>query len=407
MTSSTIRTSQASETSSREKRLRLLIVSRHFWPHSSLTELGMADLALQLTRAGHHVMIVSSRGGKEWTPRIQYREIPVFRIARQPTGPWSTYRYLRAYTQFFSEQRNLDGVIVAGVGDEALATTRFFAGKVPVVLRVDNSMDGVQDQLHRRHVEICQNAARVVCNCDALARRISRIAEMPEVSVIRDGVQICHRERNLASQAAARTALADTHPILQTDPTQPLVLSGMRMADDIGTIDLVDCWKYVLNSFPAAKLWLLGDGTMGSRIWQRIVSLNLVHSVIMPGYFDDLEDLFFAANLYVHPGRTEASCECLPRAMATGLPPIVTDTRWIGAMIRPDLNAWVVSRQNPLAMAEAIVHAIKHSELRKAIGEQAKSTVEAEFCPDRQIQQYIGLLRLNADSKCKNAAMPN
>ncbi len=202
MASSTIRTARASETSSGDKRLRLLVVSRHFWPHSSLTELAIADLALQLKRHGHNVIIVSSRGGKEWTPRIQYREIPVFRIARQPTGPWSTYRYLRAYTQFFSEQRNLDGVIVTGLGDEALTTTRFFAGKVPVVLRVDNSMDGVQDQLHRRHVEICQNAARVVCNCDALARRISRIAEMPEVSVIRDGVQICRRERNLASQAA-------------------------------------------------------------------------------------------------------------------------------------------------------------------------------------------------------------
>ncbi len=178
------------------------------------------------------------------------------------------------------------------------------------------------------------------------------------------------------------------------------------MLEDRGTIDLVDSWKHVLSYVPGAKLWLLGDGTMGSQIWQRIVGLNLVHSVIMPGYFDDLEDLFFAADLYVHPGRTEAFCECLPRAMATGLPPIVTDTRWVRAMIRPDHNAWVVPRQNPQAMAEAIVHAIQHSDVRKTLGEQAKAAVEAEFCPDRQIQQYIALLNLNADSKCKTPRCP-
>ena len=384
------------------QRQRILIATERFWPHSGLAETTIANLAVQIKNLNHEVIVASSLGDKNWSGYINFREIPVHRIARPSSNPWSSFRYLRAFTKFFAQQNDIDGVIVCGTGDESLAATRVFGGKVPVVIRIDNNTSKINSPPHRRKTDILKAATHVVSNCAALANNMSSSYGI-KVKTIFDPISPFAAEAPLAKdeptktrsyekQHNARNTLNETHPILHLFSDQPLIVCGMRMQDDPGTIDLIDSWPGVLEQYPDAKLWLIGDGPGGPRVWQRIVKYSLAHSVIMPGYFDSLEDIFLAADVVVHPARTDAACEFLPRAMLAALPTVVTKSRWTDSFIVPKKSGLVVPPANPQAISEAIIYALKNKSVRIAMGQNAKESAHKLHCPEKQTLQYLNLL---------------
>lgn len=366
-----------------------------------MSEMAIAELAYQIKKEKHDVNVVSSLGAKTWTAEINFREIPVHRIARIPASPWSSFRYLRAFTKYFSGQANVDGVIVSGTGDEAIAATRVFAGKVPIVLRIDNEVADTQSVPHRRVIDILNAVTHVVSNCQHLADQMMQSYGVP-IKTIRDCVPAYEGERTYAEQHNSRAVLNETHPILSLEPDQPLVLCGRRMTKDAGMLDLIEGWPRVQQSHPNAKLWIVGDGPIASRVWQRIVKLNLIHSIILPGYFDDLDDLFLAADVVVHPAREPSACEFLPRALAFGTAPIVTKTEWTDSLINPKQTGLVVPPQNPQAMAEAIIYALNNKPICQQLGEQARRLVNRLYCPHQQAQKYMQLFETPTTARRSN-----
>ena len=380
---------------------RILVASRRFWPHAGMSEMAIAELAHQIQQNKHNVSVVSSLGAKTWTTEINFREIPVHRIARIPASPWSSFRYLRAFTKYFSGQSNVDGVIVSGTGDEALAATRVFAGKVPIVLRIDNDVSDTQSVPHRRVIDVLKAASHVVSNCQHLADRMMQSYGVP-IKTIRDCVPAHHDERTYAGQHNSRAVLNETHPILSLDPDQPLVLCGRRMTKDAGMMDLIESWPRVQQSHPDAKLWIVGDGPVASQVWQRIVKLNLVHSIILPGYFDNMDDLFLSADVVVHPAREPGACEFLPRALAFAVPPIVTKTEWTDSLIDPKQTGLVIPPQNPQAMAEAIIYALNNKPVCQQLGERARQLVNRLYCPQQQARKYLQLFETPTAARRSN-----
>lgn len=390
-------TSSNSVSQKSARQQRILIATERFWPHAGLSETAIANIALQIKQQKHQVIVASSKGAKNWSTNINFREIPVHRIARPSATPWSSFRYLRAFTKFFSQQEGVDGVVVCGTGDEALAAIRVFGGKVPIVIRIDNNVSNANSSPHRRKTDILKAATHVVSNCDVLAKKLSHSYGI-SIKSIRDPLPLqsmeaeVSQERSSAKQHNARATLNETHPILNLIGDQPLVVCGMRMHDDPGMIDLIDSWPGVLRQYPDAKLWIIGDGPSGPRVWQQISKLKLVHSVIMPGYFDSLDEIFLAADLVVHPGQTGSACEFLPQAMATALPAVVTKNSWSETFIEPKKSGLVVPPANPQAISEAIVYALKNKLVRNTLGENARLVVNQLYCPKKQTQQYLDLL---------------
>ena len=399
-------TSSNSVSQKTDRQQRILIATERFWPHAGLSETAIANIALQLKQHVHHVSVASSKGGKNWSNNIDFREIPVHRIARPSATPWSSFRYLRAFAKFFSLQTDVDGVMVCGTGDEALAAIRVFGGSVPIVIRIDNNVTDANSPSHRRKTDILKSATHVVSNCAVLADKLSRSYGVP-IKSIRDPLPIqsleaqTARQRSPANQHNARATLNETHPILNLIGDQPLVVCGMRMQDDPGMLDLINSWPSVQEHYPEAKLWIIGDGPDGPRVWQRISKLKLVHSVIMPGYFDTLEDIFLAADLVVHPGHSDAACEFLPEAMATGLTPVVTKNKWTDTFIKPKKSGLIVPPTNPHAIAEAIVYALKNKAIRISMGENARNVVHQIHCPKKQTRRYLELFETPSTARKK------
>ena len=315
------------------KSLRLVIVTRRFWPMSGSVELAVGDLASHLKNLGHDVQIVTARWGKNWPSYFLIREVPVFRVTKPTAGPWGSYRFQRAVHRFldqlFENDQPVDAVIVFGLGQETDTVLRNLSQNNPsatVLTRVDSKIDAYHRwslNAIRRTLFGLDRVTGVIADSDLTRERLLRFGVDEDiVRVIADGVSAVDTNRSAAEQGRARQTLSDAHPILAIEPDQPLVVTAAAMDNDGGIMDLVAAWPTVLSTYPRAKLWLLGDGSHGPQIWNSITAKDLVHSIIMPGYFDDLEEVFKAADLYVHPSRTDAGCSGLTRAMASHLCPV-------------------------------------------------------------------------------------
>jgi len=212
-----------------------------------------------------------------------------------------------------------------------------------------------------------------------------------KVDIVCDGVAYQNEhQRSLLQQANSRTALGDAHPILRVDPAQPLVVTGAPLNGDGGVCDLVKAWRIVLESFPKAKLWILGDGSRSRKVWDTISDNDMVYTAIMPGYFDALDEIFHAADLYVHPMRDAVNCRCLFEAIARGVCPLVTNAstepiisrdgkgQSTGAgeliQVQRDATGVVAPHGNPVALGEAITMALQNSNKRSELGANAAAS---------------------------------
>ena len=368
-----------------------LIVTRCFWPQCGHTELALADLARNLHSVGHHVTIATVHWSRQWSANIEFHGIPVMRVSKPVIGPWGTFRYARLLAKRLSD-RTYDAVIVAGAGDEAASTLRCIDKMIPVIVRLDDrSFDPRQTHLSRKQIECCLNADALVATSQTIADRLGQFDQMPEMHVIPDGIRT--ENRRLSSETnkkLARQALSLAHPVLQIEPNQPLVISFSPFERRSGLDQLVKIWPEVLRRLPESKLWLVGDGPEASKVWQTIVSLDLAHSVVMPGYFDNMLDLFDAADLYIHPSAPEASIDGLLRAISGGLPFLTTAADEILQFSPLETHQELGTAGN---WSRAILDQLIDLDLRlRNQNETLREIVQQHYCPRQQLEQYLSLV---------------
>ena len=369
--------------------LDLLIVTRRFWPHCGLTELALVELAKNLMDAGHRVTVATFRWDKSWAESVSLHQIPIVRFTKPVTGPWSSFRYSRVLSRHFTSQ-SYDGVIVSGIGDEALGVTSSLDELTPILLHVDASYVGVNGQLHRRHVETCLAADKVIATSENVRSLLSSVEEMPPIEKIHPGI----RDEGIRfEKTKIRAALSKAHPVLRIDPDQPLVVSCTRMDSDDRILNLVAAWPSVLRQFPSAKLWLLGEGQNTNQIWQSIVEKDLAYSILFPGFFDDLNEIFAAADLYVHTAGPQQCIEGLVRAQSSGLPCIAVKNRSSSQLIEHEVSGWLTSDRNPQQLANSVIHLLSNRKLAEKIGQSSRNWVVDQFSPSIQANKYAELIR--------------
>ena len=374
--------------------LRIAIVSRRFWPYSGTTEFAVADLASQIKRLGHTVEILTVRWEKNWPLHFDYDEIPIRRINRSQSHPWGSFRYLRSLTRELS-QLNIDGIIVFGLDEEAWAISRAFSGKTPFVIRINNHFLGTQEEgpkLTPRQLFAVNSAQSLLTNSLETQQRILEHAGVTssQVKVASEGILLDKiRKRQQSLQSDARVAISDAHPVLLIGSNQPLVVCGAPLEGDPGMINLLDAWPKVIAQFPKAKLWILGDGSKSRDVWTKILEKHLVQSVIMPGSFDDTHEIFQAADLYVHPIKSDESCGFLARALAAGVGAVVTSTQFTQTVIENNVSGLVVHADDTRALGDAIVLALSNPDLRERLGEEGRLSAIKQFDIQDSVEDFL------------------
>jgi glycosyltransferase involved in cell wall biosynthesis len=382
--------------------LRIAIIARRFWPYSGSTELAVAELAAALHRAGHHIEVLTIRWEKTWPAFFQFQEFNVRRVNRTANTPWSSFRYTRNLQRQIHDI-NADGLIVFGIGEEAGCVAKSFSGEIPYVLRLDSNVLGCRagrPNLTSRQIRAIDGAASVMVQSKWTVERfgLHPAIDLEKFKIVPDGAFVDQAlsdpkiVQTPAKKGTSRISISDAHPVLMIEPMQPLIVCGSPMNGDDGMLDLINAWPHVLKRFANARLWILGDGLRSRPIWDKIMERNLVHSIIMPGNFDDLEEVFYAADVYVHPLRTPQSCSFLERAMAAGVCCVSTLTDATSELVNDDVDGLVIEPGNPRVLAEALVRALDDSNLQERLGRAAANSRANIYDVQRVLNEFVSPL---------------
>lgn len=323
--------------------MRVLLVSRRFWPHGSLDKAGHPiQLASDLKRRGVLVEVLTPRYAASWAKQFCFREIPVHRPAMAPRSEWSMGRYVRHLTKWMREQaKHVDLILVDGAREEA--TAAIDAARIlncPVVVRV--GIDEQQSDLDwwddSRSGQRCANAISladaIICSGATRHRRlISRGFSTQKIFRIDVGFGTASFA-DQAQRIAARQALAAINRDFHAPPDEPVVFCvcpmesvpkrmDQKKADD-GIAVMVQSVQHIVARYPLAHCWFIGDGSRRDSIYDTLRGDGVRSSIAMPGSFGNMDDVFAAADVYVQADE-QGLDYFLPAAVSAHLPIVAAD----------------------------------------------------------------------------------
>lgn len=352
------------------------IISRRFWPYCGPLEIEAADLAQAMSSAGHEVEILTIHWEKNWPRHFQFREMEVVRFARRLGGPWGMFRFLREMGRYIDQAR-FDGLIVYGLARESWAAVRNFGSQLPVTLRIDE-LEWKNFAAHRLSSRQRRSLNQLLQICVDSPHTQQALLQHDlweeKIQVIFPGVhQSSDFEKSSARRSLLRSCLSDTHPILEIEPQMPLVVCGSSLEDE-GIDLLLAAWKMVIRQMPRARMWLLGEGASQHRVWQRICDFELANFIIMPGLFDELDDILVAADVYLQASAAPLNSHHFARAMVSSTCVVAVANPFVRSFIEHQSNGLLVAPGDATVLAEALLSCLSDAELRRRLGEAAGKT---------------------------------
>lgn len=367
----------------------------------------MANLAEELTRQGHQVQLVTAQWHPDWPKQISHRGIPVVRLPNPSVRGWGTVRYMMSLGRWLrTHQTQLDAVYVSMLKHSAVvATSRLQGSKVPVILRAEGAGETGDCAFHEsanfghRIRRTCQQADGFVAPSQQIFdEMISSGFERDKIHFIPNGVRV-GATRSDEQRRAARAALAAANPILTLAESAPLVVFTGRLHPGKGLTKVVRAWPYVLQRFPMARLWLIGEGPQEGELASMVGAMGLQSRIILPGAFDTVEDVLAAADAFVLPSLHEGMSIALLEAMAAELPCVVSDIPGNRILIDHDETGLVFPVDDVSVLADSIIQVLESQLLAKRLGEAARLRVIQHFSLERSATDHVNYFRSLMEQK--------
>lgn len=385
--------------------LRVVFVTRRFWPQFGRAEKTVANLAVGLKRLGAEPTVVTARWDPDWPSRVVYSGVPVVRLPRPRGQAWGTLRYLVALGKWLKRHREeIDVVCVSQMRLEAYtALSVLRRAPIPVVLRAERAGQAGDCQWQqrwrfgRRLQRRCRTAEAVVAPDAAVVAELVESSYAAErICTIPNGVldELTQYDND---QASARAALAEANEDLTVTADAKVVVFVGRLRQDSGLRRLTEVWPTVLGRWPNARLWLIGDGPYRDTLRDRTVDLEVHSSVTMPGSFDDVADVLSAADLFVCPADQPGLPLSVLEAAAVGVPIVACDT--------PDLrqcpalsgeNAALVRSGDTEAFGRTMIDMLNHPPPHHALMAASRSVHRDSAC-SRMLEAHLRLFERLAD----------
>ncbi len=364
--------------------LRLVLVTRRYWPLVGGAETAVANLACGLRRLGARPMILTGRYDAQWPVDLAHREIPVHRVPVSQFR-WGMLRYLIAVSRWLQKNRpDIDIVCVSRLEHEAHTVIGALADSgVPVVVRAEadesfhDPRSGRAGRAAGRRLRRCRQAQAVIATTDRVEQRLGQWGIDPSRIVrISNGVPV-PPARTPALKTAARQALAQVNEDLRVPANQPVALCVGRLHPDHGGEAVIRAWKQVAREWPHARLWLVGDGPRREALYRQIRDADLVGRVLMPGQFDSTDDLLAAADLLIAPTLLAQESLAVLEAMAGGLPVLVSAESGHQELVTDGVTGGVFAGRDHRALAEMVCRRFRDPASGAALAAAALERVRA------------------------------
>ncbi len=161
---------------------------------------------------------------------------------------------------------------------------------------------------------------------------------------------------------------------------------------------LLPIWERIQRQKPNARLWIIGDGPGRAALYEAILHRGQHHHVFLPGSFDELHELFLAANVYLAWQQDFDLARAPLEALAAGLPIIGPDTPVNRAMMH-DCGGVHLIPTTADAWVAAICQLWDDPSQAAARSVAARHWAAAHLSLDQAVTDHLHLLSLLAANK--------
>jgi len=395
--------------------LQLALVTRRYWPLMAETEFTVANLSEELALRGHAVSILSSRTLPSWPARFRMRGCDVFRLPSRFSAFRSSKQFEKAVVQYAkSHAATLDGLLLFTDNLPSLAILQgVTATQLPVVAHLPMEPTDARKEWWQRWLrEIPTRLAqpdRVIWATSQLDAITRLGAAFPQVHWIPNGVRVggagqacpeefggpvrldpaAPRRRRIS---LARDFLSKSHPMLRVRPEDHLFVYAGRIDPAQGIENWIRAWPHVLKLDRTAKLWLIGEGKHQQQIWEQIIELDIEDSVVVGSVFDDLSDIYAAADLFLLGNPNGLESPFVLEAMNQQLPVVRLCDSPVATAERP--ISVEIDCSEPAQVARQLVEIAGQTDLLDEICKSARTKItkfnNIQDCADRYLDLIGG-----------------
>jgi glycosyltransferase involved in cell wall biosynthesis len=226
-----------------------------------------------------------------------------------------------------------------------------------------------------RHVAVSTDLADWLAGATGLPRAA--------IEVVENGIEIAP-ERGAAEIAALR---ADVRGELGLAADAPLLVA-------VGNLYPVKDHATLLRALPAlpdAHLAIAGRGDERDALAAQADALGVAGRLHLVGLRDDVARWLAAADLFVHPSRSEELPLAVLEAMAAGCAIVATRVGGVPDAVVDGESGLLVEAGDATALAGAVGALLADAEWRRALGRAARARVVARFAVERMVERYCAL----------------
>lgn len=215
-------------------------------------------------------------------------------------------------------------------------------------------------------------ASKVVTDCRPFASALRDIGVSPE------RIMIQHSSVDTFSPASDEEVLA-LRQTLGIPRDAQVVLCVGRLSREKAQADLVEAAALLRRDVQQHNLRFVfvGEGPDRQKLKNMARYFDVEDWLVFTGHLADLRSYYTLANLFVLPSHTEGSPNVLLEAMAAGLPIVATAVGGVPEIVTNEMEALLVEKHNPRALAQAIGRLINDVTLQRKVGEGARLSVSA------------------------------
>lgn len=228
-----------------------------------------------------------------------------------------------------------------------------------------------------------QSARRIVATDPSLVPEIVSFLQVPEtkISLIRNAV--------FAEPVLCKKTRAD----FGLQPDEAVLLAAGRLEPNKGFDVLIKALS-IATAFPTQyKLVIIGEGSQRNSLRELAGVCKVESRVLFTGALpdQDMQALYCAADLFIHPTLYEGSSLVTLEAMRAGLPVIASKTGGLPDKIRPGINGWLVEPGNARVLATTLEVAFRQREHWKQMGGESARIVHEQYTWTTAAAEFLKL----------------
>ena len=246
-------------------------------------------------------------------------------------------------------------------------------------------------------VRLTPSMDRLVAVSRAIIGKLSREgrADLAPVELIHNGVDLARYD-----PTEACCTLPEEYGFEQGTPLVGVVA---RLEPEKGHATLLEAWPRVLDRVPAARLLVVGEGSLAGELHDQAERLGLLGepcegdrcvgtrharpgaTVVFTGRREDVPAVTAALDVAVLPSYREALGLVILEAMALARPVVASDVGGIPEMVEDGVTGLLVPPRDAGALADAIVRLLTDHPFADTLARNGHRLVRERFCVERMI----------------------